>query len=256
MKLGQAWYLYFYILDNADWDTGAIAEWKDEYAAQDLEKPLGMIREHRKRLADEGYITCEKGRHDQKITVHNWTNPRRYDGEVLNVNPQSAEINELSEVQSTGKDELSFKSECQSTGQSTGQSVLEQAQIAVPSYSHSITESQNHNKESTAAVFRVYEQEIGLLTAFISERLKADIDDYTEGWVVDAIKTASESNVHNLKYVEAILQRWKTQGKDRRKKKKSGWLGQEGAMAEMEKKMERDRKAMKDAWANATGQKP
>jgi hypothetical protein len=25
-KLGVAWYLYFYILDNADWDTGTIPE--------------------------------------------------------------------------------------------------------------------------------------------------------------------------------------------------------------------------------------
>ena len=118
-KLGQAWYLYLYILDNANWDTGIISEWKDEYGVQDLGKPLGMIREHRKQLIKEGYISCTKNQHSQTVTIHNWTNPRTYDGIVQN--------------QSYDKDELK---ETESLPQSNGESVLDQACFDVPSSNH------------------------------------------------------------------------------------------------------------------------
>ena len=99
-KLGQAWYLYFYILDQADWETGSVKYWKDEYASDELEKPLSLVREHRKSLEKEGYITCVKGQHDQTIIIHNWTDPRRYDGVVLN-KTESEEKEDLSNVQSS-----------------------------------------------------------------------------------------------------------------------------------------------------------
>jgi DnaD/phage-associated family protein len=67
---------------------------------------------------------------------------------------------------------------------------------------------------TAANAFEVYQQEIGLITSHISERLKADIDDYTEPWVIDAILIASGANARNMKYIEAILSRWKTSGKD------------------------------------------
>jgi DnaD/phage-associated family protein len=63
-------------------------------------------------------------------------------------------------------------------------------------------------------VFTVYQNEIGNITPFIAEKLKTDIDDFTDGWVIDAIKVASAKQARNLPYVEAILKRWKTEGKD------------------------------------------
>lgn len=83
-KLGQAWYLYLYILDQSDWETGTIKDWKDQYAADDLGKSIGLIREHRKHLQEEKYIKSEQGLHKQTITIHNWIDPRRYDGFVQN----------------------------------------------------------------------------------------------------------------------------------------------------------------------------
>ena len=118
-KLGQAWYLYLYLLDNANWDTGVISEWKDEYGVQDLGKPLGMIREHRKQLIKEGYITCTKNQHSQTVVIHNWTNPRTYDGTVQN--------------QSSDKSELK---ESESLGESDGQSVLNPSVNSLSSSNH------------------------------------------------------------------------------------------------------------------------
>jgi DnaD/phage-associated family protein len=67
-------------------------------------------------------------------------------------------------------------------------------------------------------VFAVYESEIGFITSHISEMLKSDIDDYSEAWVIDAIKLASENNARTMAYIEAILKRWKVEGKDSGKK--------------------------------------
>lgn len=131
--------------------------------------------------------------------------------------------------------------------------------VVVEDTNHHINTIDESSLNTTAAdnCFKVYEQEIGMLTSFISERLKADIDDYTEGWVVDAIKVASESNVRNLKYVEAILARWKRQGKDK-KKYKPGEYGYDykAAAESFEERNAKERKKYKDSWLGAIGQKP
>lgn len=125
-KLGQAWYLYFYILDQADWESGKITGWKDEYAADDLGKPIGLIREHRKKLAIEKYIRYEKGQHDQTIIINNWTDPRRYDYHIINPDNESAEESEHSNGESLP----------QTSGQTSGQTILAPSQNNVPSYNH------------------------------------------------------------------------------------------------------------------------
>jgi DnaD/phage-associated family protein len=73
--------------------------------------------------------------------------------------------------------------------------------------------------------FAVYQSEIGPITSHISERLKVDIDDFSEPWVIDAIKIASGANARNMKYIEAILSRWKTTGKDDGTKPKREYQG-------------------------------
>jgi|WetSurMetagenome_2_1015567.scaffolds.fasta_scaffold18937_10 hypothetical protein len=136
-KLGAAWYLYLYILDQTEWNSGTITDWKDEYASQDLSKPIALIRAHRRLLEDEKYITCEKNQHSQTIIVHNWTDPRRYDGVVQN--------------ESVENDEPEFESTPQSVPQSTGQSVpqtiLIHEQIPLSSYSHISHINISHNTE-------------------------------------------------------------------------------------------------------------
>lgn len=83
-QLGNAWFLYFYMLDRADWEQGAVLDWKDPDAAKTLTCDLETIRKHRRRLEEYGYITCEQKQYGQRIAIHNWTNPREYSGEVYN----------------------------------------------------------------------------------------------------------------------------------------------------------------------------
>ncbi|KKN10575.1 hypothetical protein LCGC14_1035140 [marine sediment metagenome] len=57
-----------------------------------------------------------------------------------------------------------------------------------------------------------YENNIGMLSPMLSDRVKIIQDEYPEGWFTLAIGEAVTYNKRNLKYIEAILARWKTEG--------------------------------------------
>jgi DnaD/phage-associated family protein len=82
-----------------------------------------------------------------------------------------------------------------------------------------------NDKKNVPSAYSAYESNIGLITSFIKDDLIDLVDTYTDGWVVDAIKVAVQSNVRNLKYIKAILSRWKVEGKDAGKPKR----GRQGA---------------------------
>lgn len=68
-------------------------------------------------------------------------------------------------------------------------------------------------------IFRLYEENIGPLTPLIAETLRDAEETYSVEWIRDAIIAAVKNNVRRWKYVEAILNRWKEEGrneKDRR----------------------------------------
>jgi DnaD/phage-associated family protein len=68
-------------------------------------------------------------------------------------------------------------------------------------------------------IFRIYEENIGALSPLLSDELAEVENNDVEGWFEDAVKEALKANVRNLKYIKAILARWKIEGrKDNRKK--------------------------------------
>jgi DnaD/phage-associated family protein len=75
-------------------------------------------------------------------------------------------------------------------------------------------------------IFKLYEENIGPLTPLIADTLKDAEDAYSQEWLADAISLAVENNKRNWKYIEAILKRWKEEGRaekqDRRDNKKDG----------------------------------
>lgn len=66
-------------------------------------------------------------------------------------------------------------------------------------------------------VYRLYEQHIGPLTPLIAETLQEAESSYPAEWIEEAIQIAVERNARNWRYVEAILKRWKEEGKGERK---------------------------------------
>lgn len=61
-------------------------------------------------------------------------------------------------------------------------------------------------------IFKLYEENIGLLTPLIADMLKEAEGLYRNEWFEEAIAIAVKNNKRNWKYVEAILKRWKEEG--------------------------------------------
>ena len=62
-------------------------------------------------------------------------------------------------------------------------------------------------------IFVLYEQNIGLLTPMIANELRDAEKHYPADWVADAFHEAVAMNKRNWKYVRAILERWRTEGR-------------------------------------------
>jgi len=85
-------------------------------------------------------------------------------------------------------------------------------------------------------IFRLYEENIGPLTPIIADSLIDAEATYTPEWVADAIALAVKHNKRNWKYAEAILQRWKEDG---RAEKQSGRDDQASRQHDVEDKIKK-----------------
>lgn len=65
-------------------------------------------------------------------------------------------------------------------------------------------------------IYLLYEGNIGPLTPLIAERLLQAQEEYPLEWIEAAFRIAVENNVRKWRYVEAILEDWKTKGRDER----------------------------------------
>lgn len=62
-------------------------------------------------------------------------------------------------------------------------------------------------------IFRLYEQNVGLLTPLIAEQLAEAESSYPGEWIEDAIRQAVVHNRRSWRYIERILQRWAAEGR-------------------------------------------
>jgi len=63
-------------------------------------------------------------------------------------------------------------------------------------------------------VFVLYEQNIGVMTPLIADQLRDMEKTYAPAWLEEAFEIAVSNNKRNLKYIQAILKRWETEGKN------------------------------------------
>lgn len=63
-------------------------------------------------------------------------------------------------------------------------------------------------------IFRLYEENIGPLTPLIAEQLEEAAAEYPAAWIEEAFRIAIVNNVRRWRYIEAILKRWKEEGRD------------------------------------------
>ena len=66
-------------------------------------------------------------------------------------------------------------------------------------------------------IYRLYEENIGPLAPMIAETLRDAEETYPMTWIEEALRLAVEHNKRSWRYVAAILERWKQEGRDERK---------------------------------------
>jgi DNA replication protein len=90
-------------------------------------------------------------------------------------------------------------------------------------------------------MFRLYEENIGPLTPLIADALKDAEELYSDEWVADAIELAVKNNKRNWKYCEAVLKRWKDEGRHGKKDQQDSGKGSERyTNSEFEEYLKRD----------------
>ncbi|MEE2656340.1 MAG: DnaD domain protein [Chloroflexota bacterium] len=65
-------------------------------------------------------------------------------------------------------------------------------------------------------IFTLYEDNIGVIYPMAAERLMDIVVEYPEEWIPEAFREAVLHNSRNLKYIEAILRRWRDDGRGTR----------------------------------------
>ncbi len=63
-------------------------------------------------------------------------------------------------------------------------------------------------------IFELYEQNIGIITPMLAEILKNTESSYPAAWIEEAIELAVQNNSRRWRYIEAILRKWKENGRD------------------------------------------
>jgi len=98
----------------------------------------------------------------------------------------------------------------------------EEVDVAV-SVSASVYESDTAFDSVNASapnIYAIYEKNVGALTPMLSDRLDMIEKEYPPGWFDDAVKEAVGSTTRvNLNYIEAIMKRWKSDGRKPAQKK-------------------------------------
>ena len=62
-------------------------------------------------------------------------------------------------------------------------------------------------------IYVLYEQNIGLLTPLLADELRQAEEDYPAEWIEQAFREAVSLNKRSWRYILAILERWRTEGR-------------------------------------------
>ncbi|MCL4508406.1 MAG: DnaD domain protein [Chloroflexi bacterium] len=95
---------------------------------------------------------------------------------------------------------------------------------AAPVMTGATAESESPDKDqAVATVFQLYEANIGLVTPLIADALSRAVERYPEEWIKDAVTIAVELNKRSWRYIQRILERWETEGKDDGANRSGAW---------------------------------
>ena len=85
--MGVRVWLFMWLVDHADWETGIVVGYTDAAAGADneLDMPSRTVEGHRQRLEADGYIKCHAGFQCQHIRIMRWRNPKQVEAKQINI---------------------------------------------------------------------------------------------------------------------------------------------------------------------------
>jgi DnaD/phage-associated family protein len=72
-------------------------------------------------------------------------------------------------------------------------------------------------EEARNPLFSFYENKIGFLTPIMADAIERAEKEYSPMWVTEAIEIAANNGAKSWNYCEAVLKRWKTEGKSEKR---------------------------------------
>lgn len=63
------------------------------------------------------------------------------------------------------------------------------------------------------SIFRLYQDNLGFLTPMLRDELSDMQTEFPVNWIEEAIRIAVENNARSLRYIRAVLERWKQEGR-------------------------------------------
>lgn len=89
-------------------------------------------------------------------------------------------------------------------------------------FKENFKETLNKGNCGFAEIVTAYENNIGLITKAVSDKIDIAIEDFNADWIIEAIEIAAIQNKRNWAYVNGILKRWKVEGKTSPKQNLNG----------------------------------
>ena len=120
--------------------------------------------------------------------------------------PKKPIIEEFSEQKSQKNDVIEEFSERKPQLNEVSGSINPQSKVK----ESKVKESKENNNNKSLLLFE--ELGFGSISSIILEDIKLLEKEYTETWVIEALKEANAAGVRNLKYVIGILKNWKSKG--------------------------------------------
>lgn len=233
--MGEGIWLYLYLVDHADWDTGVVDEFKDKDCAGDMEVSISWVRRHRRALEEATYIdTAPRGPKGLRVTITKWIDPRSE-----GVQKQTPLENKGAQIQTPLQSESAQKRT----------SLLESVQTRTPLESkgdhkgvqdrsplqaqhehasrESVTTAATSSREGTdRGVFGLLETVWGQMVSGQTEmEMWQNLEqEFPLAWIEDAMKEALEhggGTKKSIRYIRVILNRWKAEGREARQKQSS-----------------------------------
>lgn len=187
-EMGVRIWLFAWLVDHADWETGIVWEFTDKECAKEMSSSevtvsVRTIEDQRQELDKSGYIICHPGDQCQHIRIMRWRNPRMTNPPQINVPGNRDTWYDIRRTPPRSK-------------------------LRTPTILDSHKDS--HGDERSEVMI-AYEKNIGPITPIIAEHLTDLEKESTTQQVVEAIKRAALNNAHSFAYVKAV---WEGQRKN------------------------------------------